>query len=31
VAYLSPSLFAPGTHRRLGAELRRVIIRRIAA
>jgi hypothetical protein len=31
VAYLSPSLFAPGTPRRLGAELHRVVIRRIAA
>jgi hypothetical protein len=31
VAYLSPSLFAPGTHHRLGTELRRVIARRIAA
>jgi hypothetical protein len=31
VAYLSPSLFAPGTPRRLGAELRRAVIRRIAA
>jgi hypothetical protein len=31
VAYLSPSLFAPGTPRRLGAKLRRVVIRRSAA